>query len=241
MAPPTRPTGIGTLHEGPLHAALKERIEEPGDRFEVEVDGRLIDVVRGDLLIEIQTGSLSPLRAKLDALLPSHTVRVVHPVPIEKWVTRVKGPERVVLGRRKSPKRGSVFDAVEHIVGIAHLLAHPRLSVELLLTQEEEVRRLEVGRVWRRKGWVIVERRLVGLLERRRLDGPAAWRALLPAGLPDRFSTADLASGLSVGRAVAQQLAYCLRGASVIRVDGKVGNARLYRLIDEACARVSVG
>lgn len=232
MPHPTRPTGIGTLNEGPLHAALKERIEEPGDRFEVEVDGRLIDVVRGDLLIEIQTGSLSPLRAKLEALLPSHKVRVVHPVPVEKWVARVEGVEQALLGRRKSPKRGSIVDAVEHLVGIAPLLAHPALSIELVLTQEDEVRRLEPGRVWRRKGWVIVERRLVDILEHRRLEGRGSWRGLLPAGLPDRFSTADLASALGVPRDLAQKLAYCLRAAAAIRADGKVGNARLYRLSD---------
>ena len=40
---------ISTYNEKPLHAALKEYCAEPGDRFEVAVDGSLIDIVRGKL------------------------------------------------------------------------------------------------------------------------------------------------------------------------------------------------
>ena len=37
----------------PLHASLKAWYAEAGDRFEVAVDGYVIDLVRDDLLIEI--------------------------------------------------------------------------------------------------------------------------------------------------------------------------------------------
>ena len=47
---------IGTLNEKPLHAALKDWCARPGDQFEVFVDGFVVDIVRGNLLIEIQTG-----------------------------------------------------------------------------------------------------------------------------------------------------------------------------------------
>ena len=45
---------IGTLNEKPLHAGLKEWVARPGDAFEQPVDGYVIDIVRDDLLIEIQ-------------------------------------------------------------------------------------------------------------------------------------------------------------------------------------------
>jgi hypothetical protein len=44
---------IGTLNEKPLHAALKQWYAEPEDRIEAPVDGFTVDIVRGDLLIEI--------------------------------------------------------------------------------------------------------------------------------------------------------------------------------------------
>ena len=57
--------GIGTLRERPLHASLKRWYAEPGDRTEVAVDGYVIDLVRGDLLIEVQTRGLSSARHKV--------------------------------------------------------------------------------------------------------------------------------------------------------------------------------
>jgi hypothetical protein len=58
-------SGIGLLNEKPLHASLKQWYARPGDRFEVPVDGFVIDIVRGRLLIEIQTRNFASTRAKL--------------------------------------------------------------------------------------------------------------------------------------------------------------------------------
>src|SRR5205823_13397781 len=73
---------IGTLNEGLLHTQLKAWYRRPGDQFETPVDGYVIDIVRGDTLIEIQTGGFAPLRRKLDRLLDSHRVRLVARVPL---------------------------------------------------------------------------------------------------------------------------------------------------------------
>ena len=39
-------SGIGLLNEKPLHASLKQWYARPGDRFEVPVDGYVIDLSR---------------------------------------------------------------------------------------------------------------------------------------------------------------------------------------------------
>jgi hypothetical protein len=173
---PPRRRAIATLREGPLHAALKSWYREPGDGTEVPVDGLQIDLVRGDLLIEIQTCSVASIRGKLERLLPRHPVRLVHPVPAVTWIVRVGGEKRRELGRRRSPRPGRLEDAFGELVGLRGLLAHPNLSVELLVTHEEEVRELQPGRAWRRNGWVVVERRR----EARHPAGPGAEDGLLP-------------------------------------------------------------
>lgn len=222
------------MNEGPLHAGIKAWYARPGDRVEVPLRGRQIDIVRGDLLIEIQTRSFSSLRAKLESLLTTHDVRVVHPVPLEKWIVRVAadddggGDGDRVLGRRKSPLRGRVEDAFAELVSLRGLLGHPRFSLEILLTREEEVRRHEAGRVRRRKGWMIVERRLLEVAESRVLHGMNDLQALLPAGLPEAFTTADLAARAGLARDLAQKMAYCLRAAGALRDDVKQGNMRTY-------------
>jgi hypothetical protein len=58
-------TGIGQLTERSLHAALKEHLRQPGDELEVKLGRYVIDIVRDDLLIEIQTRHLYALRPKL--------------------------------------------------------------------------------------------------------------------------------------------------------------------------------
>jgi hypothetical protein len=231
---PFRP--IATLQEGPLHAALKAWYAEQGDREEVPVEGRQIDLVRGELLIEIQTGSFAALRRKLAALVETHAVRVVYPIPVEKWIVRVKGDEMRLLGRRKSRKRGRIEDAFHQLANVPTLLAHPRFSLEIVLTQEEEVRRHEPGRAWRRKGWVVVERRLLDVIGRRLIREPRDLTTMLPHDLPPIFTTADLAKGLGVTRDLAQKMAYCLRRLDVIEATGKAGNALAYRLPAAVCS-----
>jgi hypothetical protein len=221
---------IATLNEGPLHAGLKAWYREPGDREEVPVDGRQIDLVRGPLLIEVQTGSFSALKRKLQALVERHPVRLVYPVPLEKWIVRIDD-DGEVLGRRKSPKRGRIVDAFAELVSLPRLLLHPNFSLEILLTQEEEVRRHEPGRVWRRKGWVIVERRLLDVVQRHPIERAVGLQRFLPYGLPTPFTTRDLAAGLQVPRDLAQKMAYCLRKVGALQVEGRRRDGKLYSLV----------
>ena len=69
------------MTEQSLHEQLKEYYAmETGDVESVLGDYR-VDVIRGDLLIEIQTRSFSSIRDKLAKLVKDHHVRLVHPVP----------------------------------------------------------------------------------------------------------------------------------------------------------------
>lgn len=220
-------SGIGTLRETHLHASLKEWIAQPGDRFEVSIDRFVIDIVRSDTLIEIQTRGFAAMKAKLDALLDDHPIVIVHPVPARKWI--VKGPhEGKPSTRRKSPKAGSVYDVFTELVSFPSLVDHPNLSFEILLTDEEELRRFDGNRSWRRRGWAVVERRLLEVDRRISLVTPGDWMRLLPADLSETFTTADLAVAIERPRRTAQQMAYCLREMGGLRVVGKRGNTLEY-------------
>lgn len=222
---------IATRNEGPLHAALKAWYRQPGDRVEAPVDGRQADLARGDLVIEIQTRGLGALKKKLAALTEKRSVRLVHPIAQERWVVRVDRNGHV-LGRRKSPRRGRLEDAFFELVSLPHFFAKPRFTFEVLLTREEEVRRHEAGRAWRRRGWVVVERRLIDVVSSHVLRDASDLRGLLPPGLPAPFTTADLAERLFASRPLAQKMAYCLREAGAIEAQGKKGNALLYSVCD---------
>ncbi len=226
-------TGIGILNEKPLHASLKEWYAQPGDQFEVKVDGFVIDIVRDDLLLEIQTGNFASIKTKLNKLTGSHRVRLLYPIAREKWI--VKPAENDIGGstRRKSPRRGRVVDLFGQLVSVPRLLANPNFSLEVLMIKEEEHRRYVGKRRWRRKGWAIEERRLLEVMDRHLFEDPADLLALLPSNLGDRFTARELAEVMDIRIRLAQRAAYCLRKAGVIVLRGKIGNAYQYTLPDK--------
>ena len=223
-------SGIGLLNEKPLHASLKQWYARPGDRFEVPVDGFVIDIVRDDLLIEIQTRNFASINSKLRELTRSYAVRLVYPVVQEKWIVRLATGNGGIAVRRKSPKRGRLEDLFWELVSIPQLLSNPNFSLEVLMIREEEVRRYDGKRKnWRRRGWVIEGRRLVDVLDRRLFVESADWLAFVPDGLQS-FTTKDLATVADTRRELAQKMAYCLRQARMIELIGRQGRANLYRV-----------
>jgi hypothetical protein len=218
---------IGTLNEGSLHAQLKAWYQRPGDLLEHPVDGYVVDLVHGDTLVEFQTGGFAPLRRKLDRLLDRHAVRLVVPIPLTRRIVRLS-PAGEILSARRSPRRGRPHDVFARLVSLPTLLAHPGFALELLLTQEEEHRRHEPGRAFRRRGWVVAGRSLVSVEQSLLLETPNDAAALLPV-LPDPFSTAELATAVGCERRLAQQMTYCLRALGAIEKDGCRGRAVLYR------------
>jgi hypothetical protein len=224
------PPHIGTLREKPLHASLKQWYARPGDQVEAPVDRFVIDLIRDDLLIEIQTRGFSSMKQKLADLLDlGHHVRVVHPIALDRWIVKVDA-DGEVLSRRRSPRHGDPADLFAELVSFPDLVAHPGLQIHLVFTQEEEYRRHTPDRSWRRKGWTVVERRLIDVVDTLMISEPDDLTELLPPDLPEPFTTEELADALGRSRRAAQQMAYCLRHAGVITPVGKVGNAVHYRV-----------
>jgi hypothetical protein len=57
----------------------------------------------------------------------------------------------------------------------------------------------------------------------------ADFAALLPAVLPETFTSSDIAAALDRRRGQGQKIAYCLRHMGAIDLVGKQGNAYQYR------------
>jgi hypothetical protein len=192
--------------------------------------------VRGDLLIEIQTRHLVAMKRKLHRLVDSHVVRLVHPIAAEKWIVRVGEDGETVVGRRRSPSRGSIEHVFGELVSFPGLLAHPNFTLEVLLIREEEVRRHDAGpngrRNWRRKGWATQERRLLEVMSSHVLSTPADAAALLPADLPQPFTTTDLAAASGQPAWLCRKMAYCLREMNMLTVVGKRGRSTLFERND---------
>src|SRR4029079_4297640 len=173
-----------------------------GDRFEVPVERFVIDLVRADgELVEVQTGGFGPLADKLDALLDEHRMRIVHPIPAERRIVRVDEHGQVVAARR-SPRRATALTGVDKLVAFPARLAHPNLTVEVLLLREDHIRRPQPVTT-RRRTRDPGERRFVEVLERVALRTPEDVLAALPALPAEPFSTRELAVHLGCTKVLA--------------------------------------
>ena len=228
-----RPAGaasIGELNERSLHRALKARYAV-GGVTEQAVDGFVADVVAGGRVVEVHTGSFRPLRRKLPRLLERHPITLVHPVARDRYIVKVSADPAVPPTRRRSPKHGSVFHVFPALASIPALLAHPNLTLEVVMTVEEEVRAMNGRGSWRRRGWAIQDRRLVDVVETVAVSTMADLFSLLDAHLPERFTTRDVAAAMKSPRRLGQLAAFCFREGGVSEVCGKKGNALVYRRV----------
>lgn len=217
---------IGTLRERQLHAGLKQWLAQPGDAFEQKVDGYHIDIVRGDLLIEIQTSNFSMIRKKLAKLLENHPVLLIHPIPETKWIVR-KTKRGRKLGRRKSPKRGRIEHIFDELLYIPEIACHPNFRLKVLLTQQEEIWRDDGRGSWRRKHWSVADKTLLTIVseaEFRRLDD---YLSLIPGNLGTSFTHRGLADSLGAPIWLSTRMSYCLRKMGVLEVVGKQGRSLL--------------
>jgi hypothetical protein len=214
--------------EWSLHAAVKDWYARPGDELEALVDGYVVDIVRGDLLIEIQTRHFSSIRRKLTGLIRGHRVMLVHPIATRKWIVRVDADGETVLSRRLSPRRGGIEDLFLELVYMPRLLRDPNLSLEVLFVHSEDVL-IDDGRgSWRRRRWSIHDRRLLDVVDRVTFESTEDLLEILPSTLPQKFTTRDLTQESGIRSNIAQKMAYCLREMGVIEAVGQSGRALLY-------------
>lgn len=225
------PSALSTYREGSLHAALKGIYARPGDTTETAVDGFVIDVVRDDELVEIQTASFSSASRKLRGLVERHRITLVHPIAVERWLVRVDA-DGTILSRRRSPKRGLPIDLFDELVAFPELIAHPNFRLEVPLIREEEIRgpvpdgaRYRYPREWWR-----LDRRLLEIVETIRIEAPADMPGLLPP-LPEAFTSADIRAATGRSRRLSMRAAYCLQKCGAAVSAGRIGRMQSYRLV----------
>ena len=226
--------GIGTLQEKSLHRVLKLYFEPDPALREQPFCGFVADILHRDEVIEIQTRGYFSLRNKLEALLAQRPVRVVCPLAAAKWIVWVDPETGELSPRRRSPKRGGYLDAFYELIHLAPLLGRPGLTVHFLLIDVEEYRL--PGRSGRRGGRGVRRKELIplSLVGERIVRTPADYAALLPPGLEDPFTAADLRRISQRSETLCRRAIYTLTQAGALRRTGKRGRSFLYERIPAA-------
>jgi hypothetical protein len=209
---------------------LKQLYSDGVAEREASIGGFIVDVVRGDSIIEIQTGSFSKIRNKLASLLPDHRVRLVYPIAFEKTLIVYDHNMENIIYRRKSPKKGELLDVVDQMIHIPELLVHPNFSLEVVLTREEEIRSSDGRGSWRRKGISIIDRRLLSVIDRVHFPGVRDYLRLFPHDLPRSFTNRVLSNAMNRPVRKIRKLSYCFRQMGLLRVTGKQGNTLVFEI-----------
>ncbi len=220
------------MNEYSLHSALKNWYSLPGDQLEVRIKDYIVDISRGDLLIEIQTKNFSSIKKKLSHLVKNHKVRLVHPIPEKKWISKVN-KYREVISRRKSPKKGKLTDLFHELIRIPKLVGENNFSLEVLMIDEEEIRFDDGKGSWRRKGVSIIDRKLINVNSKTQFKNKNDYLRFLPANLDETFTNRKLSYSTGISIRTAQRITYCLRKSGVLKVVGRRGKKLRFKRSEE--------
>ena len=144
---------IGTLREKRLHAVVKRYLCEDISTHEIPLQDlvsldsapqtkMVADVLVGNMIYEVQTGSFYPLKKKLEWYL-EHTdfhITVVHPMVGIKYLSWIDPASGQVAERNKLSRKGRVKDIAGELYWLSDFIGHPRFSLRLLLLEIEEYR-----------------------------------------------------------------------------------------------------
>jgi hypothetical protein len=213
------------MPERGLHTELKEWLRRPGDVVEGKVWGYRADIIRGDLLIEIQTGNFPQIKKKLLRLLKGYQVRLVYPVPERRWVIREVDGKRQ---RHVSPRVGRFEEVFNELIYCPTLPLDPKFSLEVLLVHSEEA---QVVR-WRgrkRTRYRVTERHLIKVVGSAIFEKPKDYLRLLPE-MNGAFTARQLSKVSGLRITLARRVVYCFAKMGLIEEIGTIARAKLYRI-----------
>jgi hypothetical protein len=217
------------MTEYSLHSEIKDWYKISGDELEVKVEDFVVDILRGKLLIEIQTRNFSAVKKKLVKLLLNNQVRLVYPISKLKWIVH-ESITGQFLRRRKSPKKGKLLDLFYELVHTPTLIEDRNFSLEVLLIEEEELRCNDGRGSWRRRGVSVKDRKLMNVFDRIVFEDSRDFLEFLPKELDECFTNRVLALKLGISINLTQKITYCLRKMGAVSIAGKKGNELLFQI-----------
>ncbi len=225
--------GIGMRKERTLHSVLKFYFEPDADRQEIPVEPFIADIYHEDPqeVLEIQTGSVAPLREKLAAFLPQFPVTVVHPV-IRKKRLYWSDPETGELsGGRLTSHTGTLAEILPELYRVSSLLSEPGLSFLPILLDVDEYRLTDGWNRDGKRGSHRIDRVPTAIGESVLLEKPEDYYAILPE-LPEIFTSREFGKAMRMqGRALSYSLSVLQKLGIVVRAENR-GRQYQYRLAE---------
>ncbi|MCR4821927.1 MAG: hypothetical protein K5873_03530 [Treponema sp.] len=245
---------INTYNESQLHETLKKLYAlEFNGLMEVQLDHTpwICDILCQDgNVIEIQTSNLSALTEKIEYILESgRKVKVVHPIALTKWI-EVYQADGSLISRKKSPKKGDIFDSLRGMTKICPFFLHENFQLEVLYCEITEKRRKTENPEQNQnksrrhlKDWLPMGKRLDKIIGKKRFSSKKDWLSLLPAEIlsneggsfPAPFRTVDLQRAIKNAQGAkkarwANLLIWIFLKMEILEISQIKGRSKFYRL-----------
>lgn len=225
--------GFSVYRESYVHKAVKLYLEPNEERHEISLLGSVADIFDGDTVTEVQTGSFAPLLPKLEKLLKSYPVHLVHPFPLithKRWQDTETG--ELTVPKRTGPMK-SLFSVARDIYALRELIPSDNLTLTVLAYECDEYRLLDgYGKEKKRRASLLgkIPTRLIGSIS---FSSREDYLAFLPDGLPSRFTASDFLRLIKSRSRYDTMALKLLLYLGYVKEIGKQGRAKLYELTND--------
>jgi hypothetical protein len=238
--------GIGTLGEKQMHAAIKRFICADTSKHEILIHGSsgyikkdeedkkrrfVADILDGNTVYEIQTGSFSPLRDKIQWILDNTTynVMLIHPIAETKWINYINGKTKEIEKRQRSPLKGKITDIAPELYFLRDFISSPRFSLVIFMMEAEQYKKNMQKDNRRRPRYRKYELIPVSLLRAHVFKNGDDYRLFIPNDLPERFTVKEYSKSSGIVGMDAYSIVKTLCHIDLLETDGNIGRAVAYK------------
>ena len=237
--------GIGTLAEKQMHAVIKKFICADESKHEIKIQGShgyigsdnenknrkfVADVLDGNTIYEIQTGSFRPLADKLEWILKNTTydIVLVHPIPEILYVSLING-DGSISARKRSPAAKKISSLLSELYYLREILPNDRLRIIGLMIEADSYKKVQPTRNKRRVKTKKYELIPTNLRKAYIFSKPEDYKMFLSDSLPDTFTTAMFSKETKIRGIDAYSAIKALASLGLVEECGNIGRARAYK------------
>lgn len=218
---------IGTKQERTLHQYLKYYFCPNSSFHEQKCEGYIVDILKNNEIIEIQTSAFNAMRKKLESLLQTYPIKIVYPIILEKTIYNYDESGSLV-SVKKSPKKEHPLKIGKELYKINYLLNNKNLSFICPILKIYEYRIPYVNRYKQQKMTRInqIPYELVNLVE---LKSKTDYQNLIP--FDNEFTALEFKKKLKLSPKEVSTALIILRTLKVIEIVRKDGKKYIYKKV----------
>lgn len=219
---------IGTKQERTLHQYLKYYFCNDTAFHEQKCHGYIVDILKDNQIIEIQTSSFNVMRKKLEDLLEIYPITIVYPIIVEKMIHNYD-ENGCLTSIKKSPKKEHPFKIGRELYKINYLLNNKNLSFICPLLKIEEHRIPYINRYKQQRMTRInqIPYELVDLIYLKSKDD---YQKLIP--FEKEFTALEFKKNLKLSDRESSATLIILRSIKAIELIRKDGKKHIYKMIN---------